>query len=131
MPARLPADRRARRRVLVVDDNEDSRLLYSAYLRHLDVEVTTAADGSEALRLAGERKPDLIVMDLTMPRMDGWTATRLLRANTELRGIPIVAVTGVRRDEAEEATRAAQFDRYILKPCLPQDLAVAVLELLT
>ena len=133
VPATCASERSRRRRViLIVDDNDDAREMYAAYFYHLDFDVATAPDGAEALRLAAELKPDVVVMDLTMPVMDGWTATRRLKAHEELRVIPVVAVSGhATGPAAAQSVSEAGFDRFVLKPCLPEDLADVVRELLT
>ena len=88
---------RARQReplILVVDDYPDNREMYSAYLRFQGLEVMEAANGGEALAHAFERTPDLIVMDLSLPGVDGWQATRLLKADPRTKDVPVIAVTG-------------------------------------
>src|SRR4051812_36123465 len=79
--------------LLLVEDNEDNRIIYSTVLRHLGYEVIEALDGVEAVALARSRLPDLILMDISIPEMDGWEATRVLRADERTRRIPIIALT--------------------------------------
>ena len=116
--------------ILVVDDNEDSRELYADYFDVVGFRVASARHGAEAVRHAQALRPDVIVMDLTMPIMDGWAATRLLRANPRTARIPIIALTGHGFPGAADIARAAGCDRYLVKPCVPADLALVVRELL-
>src|ERR1700687_1622923 len=80
--------------VLLVDDYPDARVMYTEYLKYSGFEVVEAADGIEALRQALESMPDIILMDLSLPLMDGWEATRRLKADPRTATIPIVALTG-------------------------------------
>src|SRR5438046_337344 len=81
-------------RVLVVDDFEDVREMYVAYLRYLGFDADGAVDGRDAVRKTLAHKQSLVVMDLAMPVLDGWEATRILRADRRTRDIPIVVLTG-------------------------------------
>ena len=108
--------------ILVVDDYPDNREMYSAYLRFQGLEVMEAANGGEALAHAFERTPDLVVMDLSLPGVDGWQATRLLKADTRTKDVPVIAVTGHALAGAPEAAAAAGCDGFLTKPCLPEDL---------
>jgi two-component system cell cycle response regulator DivK len=118
------SDERARRlRVLLVDDHDDTREGYAVYLKFAGLLVDTATDGSEAIRKARALQPDVIVMDLNMPHVDGWQAVRLLRARRETRSIPVLALSAEIVDGHEEArARAAGFDAFCPKPCLPSKL---------
>lgn len=116
--------------VLLVDDNEDSREIYDMYFRYKGVRALTARNGDEAIALARERRPDVIVMDLTMPGMDGWQASRLLKRMPETRDLPIIALTGHAFRGSENAARDAGCDRYMIKPCLPDELLAAVQDVL-
>ena len=109
--------------VLVVDDNEDSRDLYRTYLEYVGFRVATARDGREGLDAARRLSPAIIVMDLTMPGLDGWAATRILKSDAALQRIPIVAVSGHAMKSAERAALDAGCDRFVVKPCLPRDFA--------
>ena len=108
--------------ILVVDDYPDNREMYSAYLRFQGLEVMEAANGGEALAHAFERTPDLIVMDLSLPGVDGWQATRLLKADPRTKDVPVIAVTGHALVGAPEEAAAAGCDGFLTKPCLPEDL---------
>jgi two-component system cell cycle response regulator DivK len=114
--------------VLLVDDNDDSREIYRMYFEHKGLVVTTAANGDEAVAIARYAQPTVIVMDLTMPGMDGWQATRILKSSPETRDIYVVALTGHTFRGAERAARDAGCDDYLVKPCLPEDLLEIVLD---
>jgi two-component system cell cycle response regulator DivK len=108
--------------ILVVDDYADNREMYSAYLRFQGLDVVEAANGTEALEHAFEHKPDLVVMDLSLPGVDGWQATRLLKADARTKHIPVIAVTGHALAGAPERAAEAGCDGFLTKPCLPEDL---------
>ena len=104
-------------RLLVVDDNEDNRWLMSFVLEAVGHEVLLAANGSEGVEAARRDRPDLILMDLKMPVIDGFEALRLIRREPSLREIPIIALTAtLAGDRGREQARAAGFDGYIEKP---------------
>jgi two-component system cell cycle response regulator DivK len=103
--------------VLVVDDDEDARTIYSTYLAHVGCDVRTAIDGRSAIDTATHWGPDVIVMDLAMPNVDGWTASKRLKASPTTRYIPIIALSAVQM--GREGARAAGCDAYLAKPCLP------------
>jgi len=109
-------------RVLVVDDYPDAREMYSEYLEYCGFEVVQAANGMEALNRAAEWKPDIILMDLSLPVMDGWEATRRLKADKRTAKIPVVALTGHALAGISEGARKAGCDAFVTKPCLPEDL---------
>src|SRR3954464_8817353 len=79
--------------ILLVEDNEDNRIIYSTVLRHLGYEVVEAEDGVQAVALARSLQPDLILMDISIPELDGWEATRILRRDVATSAIPIIALT--------------------------------------
>ncbi len=116
--------------VLIVDDFEDNRAMYAVYLTYSGFEVAEAADGEEALKVARQRTPDLIVMDLSLPLMDGWEATRRLKADERTRHIPIIAVTGHALASHSRGALDAGCDAFLAKPCLPDVLVKKVQELL-
>ena len=103
------------KRVLVVEDHEDNLELMVAALED-EYEVLIARDGAEALELAGRERPDLILMDMALPGMDGWEAVRTLKDDDELRSTPIVAVTAHAMKGDREKALAAGCDDYISKP---------------
>jgi two-component system cell cycle response regulator DivK len=116
--------------VLLADDNEDSREIYRMYCEHKGLIVLTAANGDEAVAIARQARPTVIVMDLTMPGMDGWQATRVLKTSPETRDIYIVALTGHASRGPERAAREAGCDHYLVKPCLPEALLEVVLDVI-
>jgi two-component system, cell cycle response regulator DivK len=106
--------------VLVVDDDSDARTIYAMSLRAKGCDVFTAKDGREALEKANDLWPDIIVMDLAMPHVDGWEAIRRLNESSWTREIPIVAVSAV--PYSRQTALAAGCDAYLTKPCDPQTL---------
>jgi len=120
----------AGRLVLIADDSEDNRDMYKEFLEFSGFEVLTAFDGLEALRVAADRVPDLIVLDMGMPHMNGWETARHLRAEQATRTTPIIAVTGHVLTVTEATVKAAGCDVYLMKPLLPERLAEEVHRLL-
>ena len=116
--------------VLLVDDYPDAREMYSEYLEYSGFEVIQAGNGMEALQRAAERTPDIILMDLSLPVMDGWEATRRLKADRRTAGIPVVALTGHALAGISEGARRAGCDAFITKPCLPEDLVKEIRRIL-
>ncbi len=115
-----------RRRVLLVDDYADTREMYSEYLKFSGFDVVEAANGMEALERAIETLPDIILMDLSLPVMDGWEATRRLKADARTAGIPVVALTGHVLSEGFEGAAVAGCAAFVTKPCLPEDLLTEI-----
>jgi CheY-like chemotaxis protein len=116
--------------ILVVDDYQDAREMYAEYLQFSGFRVAEARNGNEALEQAFALKPDLILMDLSLPGMDGWEATRVLKADDRTRHIPVVALTGHALAGASEGAKKAGCDSFVTKPCLPDDLVVEVRRML-
>ena len=116
--------------ILVVDDYQDAREMYAEYLQFSGFRVAEARNGNEAVEQAFALKPDLILMDLSLPGMDGWEATRRLKADEATRRIPIVALTGHALAGASEGAKRAGCDSFVTKPCLPDDLVVEVRRML-
>jgi CheY-like chemotaxis protein len=112
--------------LLLVEDNEDNRIIYSTVLRHLGYEVVEALDGVEAVALARSRLPDLILMDISIPEMDGWEATRILRADPTTRHIPIIALTAHALTDDRERAQAVGFTAYLAKPIEPRAVVAEV-----
>ena len=102
--------------ILVVDDNLDAREMYCMYLRHEGFECIEAADGSAALELARQHRPVLVLMDATMPGVDGWQAIQQLRAEPELRGTAVVMLTAHAFDEHRRRAEAVGADAFLAKP---------------
>ena len=108
--------------VLVVDDLDDQRAVIAIYLEYMGYRVLTADDGAQALDVAGLHSPDLILMDITMPRLDGYAATRSLKANPLTAAIPVLALSAhVLGPEVADAA-AAGCDGYLMKPIGPRDV---------
>jgi CheY-like chemotaxis protein len=103
--------------VLVVDDDRDARAMYRMYLTHVGCRVRTARDGQVAITKANHWPPDVIVMDLAMPRLDGWSASKSLKSSPATAHIPIIALSAA--SEAREGARACGCDGFLAKPCQP------------
>jgi two-component system, cell cycle response regulator DivK len=116
--------------ILVVDDYQDAREMYAEYLQFSGFRVAEAKNGNEAVAQARSLQPDLILMDLSLPGMDGWEATRVLKADEATKHIPIVALTGHALAGASEGARKAGCDSFVTKPCLPDDLVIEVRRML-
>ena len=116
--------------VLVVDDYVDAREMCSEFLRFAGYRVVEAADGVEAIEKAIELSPSLILMDLSLPRLDGWEATRRLKKDVRTRDIPIVALTGHALTGHAEKAQDAGCDGFLTKPCLPDVMAAEVKRML-
>ena len=112
--------------VLIVDDSVDARTMYGGYLEYCGYRVVTAGDGIQALAAAQAQWPDVILMDLAMPRMDGWEAIRRLRADPMTAEIPIVALSAFACGDAPQRARDVGADLCLSKPCLPPDVALVV-----
>jgi two-component system, cell cycle response regulator DivK len=116
--------------VLVVEDYQDAREMYAAYLQFSGFDVAEATDGFEAIEKANQLMPDIVLMDLALPRMDGWEATRRLKNDDRTRHIPIVALTGHALAGYAEGARQAGCDAFVTKPCLPDALVAEIKRLL-
>lgn len=116
--------------VLLVDDYPDAREMYSEYLQYSGFDVIEAGNGMEALQQAVDRSPDIILMDLSLPVMDGWEATRRLKADRRTADIPVVALTGHALAGISEGARQAGCDGFVTKPCLPEDLVKEIKKVL-
>jgi CheY-like chemotaxis protein len=112
--------------VLLAEDFEDARELYREYLEYSGFSVETATNGREAIDKAVALQPDLILMDASMPILDGWQATRALKADPRTRAIPILALTAHALEDAKQEAREAGCDGFITKPFLPDDLVTEV-----
>ena len=110
-----------RKKILVVDDAEFNRDLIIQLLGD-DYEVLVAVDGAEGVQITEQERPDLILMDLGMPVMDGWEATRIIKANNELKHIPVIAVTSHAMIGDETQAREAGCDDYVPKPIDEEEL---------
>lgn len=116
--------------VLVVEDYQDAREMYAAYLAFSGFDVEEATNGLEAIEKAITMKPDIVLMDLALPQMDGWEATRRLKTDERTRHIPIVALTGHALAGHAEGARQAGCDAFVTKPCLPDALVAEIKRIL-
>ena len=117
--------------VLVVEDYQDAREMYAAYLTFSGYRVAEATNGIEAIEKSIELLPDIILMDLALPRMDGWEATRRLKLDERTKHIPVVALTGHALAGFAEGARQAGCDAFVTKPCLPDALVAEIQKVLS
>jgi two-component system, cell cycle response regulator DivK len=118
------------KRILVVEDQEDNRQIIRDLLSVTDYEITEAISGEEALVAVAKRRPDLILMDIQLPIMDGYEATRRIRAEPGLQSIPIIAVTSYALSGEEQKAHAAGCTDYVPKPYSPRQLLAKIREYL-
>ena len=116
--------------ILVVDDYDDGRDMICTYLRHAGFRTAEARDGAEAITQAIALEPALILMDLSMPVLDGWEATRRLRLDPRTAAIPVVALSGQALDDETASAREAGCEALVSKPYLPTDVLQHVRALL-
>jgi len=116
------------KRILVVEDQEDNRRILGDLLTSVGYEIVNAVNGEEALTAAERERPDLILMDIQLPLLDGYEATRRIKANPDLRAIPIVVVTSYALSGDEAKARAAGCDAYVTKPYSPRALLAKIRE---
>ena len=112
--------------MLLVEDNEDTRIIYSTVLRHVGYDVVEAEDGVQAISLARSVRPDLILMDISIPELDGWEATRILRADPATKGTPIIALTAHALPDDRERAAQVGFTAYLAKPVEPRAVVAEV-----
>lgn len=110
------------RKILVVDDNKDSRELVAKVLKAKGYMIIEAADGEDALQKAGDETPDLILMDISIPKIDGYEATRILKSRNDCKDIPVVALTAHAMKGDMEKAISAGCDGYIPKPVDTREL---------
>ena len=113
---------RPRGPVLVVEDDAEMRLAYRALLEHAGWEVAEAGNGEDALRLAGAVIPALVVVDISIPGVDGWETTRRLKLDERTRAVPVIMVTGHALDADRQRATELGCDGYLVKPIAPQEL---------
>ncbi len=121
-PDRPPARPGRRRRVLIVDDNLDARTTLARLLRRLGHETEMAGDGPSAVRTTLELRPDLVLLDIGLPGMDGYEVARRLRAEPTLEGLTLIALTGYGTEADRRQSAAAGFDAHLVKPVEPESL---------
>jgi two-component system, cell cycle response regulator DivK len=114
------------KRILVVEDQEDNRQILRDLLSSVGFQLLEAEDGAQGIATAEAQRPDLILMDIQMPVMDGYEATRRLKAHPALSAIPVIVVTSYALSGDEEKARAAGCDDYITKPYSPRQLLAKV-----
>ena len=114
------------KRNLVVEDQPDNRQIIRDMLAPTDYEITEAENGEEALAAIAKQRPDLILMDIQLPIMDGYEATRLIKTDPNLRSIPIIAVTSYALDGEAKTAKAAGCDDYVPKPFSPRELLAKI-----
>jgi two-component system, cell cycle response regulator DivK len=116
------------KRILVVEDQEDNRQILRDLLSHSGYEMIEAEDGEQALIQAAKHIPDLILMDIQLPVLDGYEATRRLKADPKLKNIPVVVITSYALSGDEQKARAAGCDAYVAKPYSPRALLAKIRE---
>ncbi len=119
-----------KKRILVVEDQRDNRQIIHDLLASVRGDTIEALDGEEGVRLAEACRPDLILMDIQLPRLDGYEATRRIKANPELRHIPIIAVTSYALSGDDVKAAEAGCDAYVTKPFSPRQLLAKVRQFL-
>ncbi len=114
------------KRILVVEDQEDNRQIIRDMLAGTGYEIIEAENGEEALAAVAKQRPDLILMDVQLPVMDGYEVTRRIKADPVLRAIPIIAVTSYALSGEDKRARAAGCDDYVAKPYSPRQLLAKI-----
>ena len=118
------------KRILVVEDHEDNRQILRDLLGNAGYQMVEAETGEAGLAAAAAHKPDLILMDIQLPGLDGYEATRRLKADPALRSIPIIVVTSYALSGDDAKARAAGCDAYVTKPFSPRQLLAKIKEYL-
>jgi two-component system, cell cycle response regulator DivK len=117
--------------VLLVEDNEDNQAIYRTILEHFDYEVLDARNGKRGIELAQEKHPDLILMDISIPIIDGWTAIRTLKGDDATGSIPIVALTAHALQSDRDKAMELGCDGYLAKPVEPRQVIAEVERILS
>src|SRR5258708_16762237 len=118
------------KRILTVEDQEDNRMIMRDVLSAAGYELIEAVNGEEGVNRAQSERPDLILMDIQMPVLDGYEATRQIKADPNLKATPIIAVTSYALSGDQAKARAAGCDGYVSKPFSPRELLARVREYL-
>jgi two-component system, cell cycle response regulator DivK len=116
------------KRILVVEDHEDNRQILRALLGSAGYDMIEAENGEQAVQQAAAQHPDLILMDIQLPEMDGYEVTRRIKADPALKAIPIIVVTSYALSGDEERAHAAGCDAYVTKPYSPRALLAKIRE---
>jgi two-component system cell cycle response regulator DivK len=119
------------KRILVIEDTEDNRRILRDLLTNAGFEVIEALDGAAGVAAAASERPDLILMDIQLPIVDGYEASRRIKSNPELRHIPIIAITSYALAGDEEKTAAAGCEGYLAKPVSPRQVLAMVRDFLS
>lgn len=106
--------------ILIVEDDEDSRYVYQLILEANGFSVLTATSGTDGLRLARENKPAAVLMDISIPGMDGWTVTRALKGDPATAAVPVIVITAHAFPEDREMAEEVGSDGFLTKPCEPR-----------
>lgn len=114
------------KRVLVVEDHEENRRIVRLLLAHAGIEMIEAVNGEEGLAAAERERPDVILMDIQLPGLDGYEVTRRIKANPELRHIPIIVVTSYALSGDDKKAFEAGCDAYVTKPFAPRELLAKI-----
>jgi two-component system cell cycle response regulator DivK len=118
------------KRILVVEEQEDNRRILRDLLKSADYEIMEAENGQEALTAVAKQRPDLILMDIHLPIMDGYEATRRIKADPMLTHVPVIAVTSYALSGDKAKARAAGCDDFVPKPFSPRQLLAKIRQLL-
>jgi two-component system cell cycle response regulator DivK len=113
-------------RILMIEDTEDNRQIVRDLMESVGYDLIEAGDGAAGVAMAAAHKPDLILMDIQLPVMDGYEASRRIKAQPDLMHIPIIAVTSYALSGDEAKTRAAGCDGYVAKPFSPRELLAMI-----
>ena len=119
------------KRILMVEDQEDNRQIIRDLLSATDYEIAEAESGERALEAVAKQRPDLILMDIQLPGIDGYEVTRRIKADPALQSIPIIAVTSYALSGEEQKARAAGCDEYVPKPYSPRQLLAKIRQYLS
>lgn len=122
----MTPDRKNPPLILVVEDYDDAREMYVEYLTFTGFRVEAATNGLEAIEMTTRLMPDLVLMDLALPKLDGWEATRRLKSDPKTSHIPVIALTGHALAGHAERAREAGCDSFITKPCVPDELVAEI-----
>jgi len=112
--------------ILLVEDNEDNRIVYSTILKHFGYDVIEALNGEEGIAKARTQHPNLVLMDISIPVIDGWEATQVLKHDPDTKHIPVIALTAHALASDREKAMEVGCDGYLAKPCEPRAVVAEV-----